>query len=540
MPSEAPEATRSPEEPAPLQGRLHPATLAFHLAGQIRAAFFPVVVALVAGRKVEWYLWAVLGFTGLSLLWALARYFTFSYRVAGGELVTTHGLIGRQERHIPLSRVQDIRLEQSILQRAFGVVKVDIETAGGAGAEASLSVLSVADAERLRQAVFAQVRGGDSQAVPAAPAAATDLGAAPAVFRARSEGTTIWQVPLKDLALAGLTANHIGTVMAVLIGGVALLDDLLPKEAEKEFYRRAASILMRGVEGAGAPPWLVITVAAVIAVGAAAVFSVAGSLLLYHGFRLGRDGEDLHRSYGLLTHRASRLPRRRIQILKVEEDFFRRLLGLATLRADTAGGRAASAEGAEGSGTGRDVVVPVIPRRAVADVLPHVFPDIDPEPQVWRAARAIRREAVPGVYAGLILSAVLSCGLWQLRRFVPELPLSPWWGALPLALIPVSVVTSLLSYRHLGYSLGERFFRVRRGPLRREEYIVPVRNVQTVILRRTPFDRRLKLARLQVDTAGQTYTGGGPQIEHLPADEAAALARTLAHRAETQRYHWES
>ena len=537
MPSDEPAA-------AALHGRLHPATLIFTVVGLVRSTFFPLVIALLAGRRVAWYLWAILGFAGLSLLWSVARYFTFTYSIAGGELVIRHGLVGKQERHIPLARVQDVRLEQGVVHRVFGVVKVDIETAGGSGAEASLSVLSVAEADRLRQAIFAQVPGAaaDGGADILALAAAA---AAPSVLRrSRGEGETLWQVPLKDLVLAGLTANHLGTVMAVLFGGFALVDDLVPEESEKQFYRAAARLLSRGLAQAGAAPWVVIGVAIAAGLASAAVFSVAGSILLYFGFRLGRDGEDLHRGYGLLTRRASRLPRRRIQVLKIEEEFLRRLLGLATLRADTAGGAATAASQQDGGAHGgRDVLVPVLPRASVPALLPQFFPDLEPEPETWRrvSPRAVRREALPGVWLSLFLSAGLTAVLWNVERLVPAgigLP-SLWWGALPLLLVPVSIVSSVLSYRHLGYALGARYFRTRRGALSRAEHIVPLRNVQAVILRQTPFDRRQRLARLQIDSAGQVYTGGGPQIEHLPVAEAIALARTLAREAERQRYRWD-
>ncbi|MGK0189696.1 MAG: membrane protein YdbS with pleckstrin-like domain, partial [Verrucomicrobiales bacterium] len=42
-----------------------------------------------------------------------------------------------------------------------------------------------------------------------------------------------------------------------------------------------------------------------------------------------------------------------------------------------------------------------------------------------------------------------------------------------------------------------------------------------------PFDRRLGLASVLVDAAGQTHTGGMPTIRHLPLDEARELAHFL-------------
>ena len=105
------------------------------------------------------------------------------------------------------------------------------------------------------------------------------------------------------------------------------------------------------------------------------------------------------------------------------------------------------------------------------------------------------------------------------------------WGLWPFALVPLVYLASVLSYRNLGYALGERFLRTRRGWIGHSIHVVPIRNVQAVVVRQTPFDRRLGLATVAVDTAGQAFTGGGPSIPSLPLREAHALAHILAHRA---------
>ena len=70
----------------------------------------------------------------------------------------------------------------------------------------------------------------------------------------------------------------------------------------------------------------------------------------------------------------------------------------------------------------------------------------------------------------------------------------------------------------------------------RSTRIVPIDKVQAVEVSQSPLDRRLGLATLTVDTAGQAYTGGGPEISNLPLDEARAIAWTLAHKASATRY----
>ncbi|HPU57001.1 MAG TPA: PH domain-containing protein, partial [Verrucomicrobiota bacterium] len=236
-------------------------------------------------------------------------------------------------------------------------------------------------------------------------------------------------------------------------------------------------------------------------------------------------GEDLHRSFGLLTRRSSSLPRRRIQVLKIEEKMLRRLLHLATLRADTAGSRP---DQGEGGTSGHDVLLPAVPRDEVEQMLPEFFPDFERSEAEWKrvSRRAIRR----GTAKGSLVCLVLAWGLWTVQEH--------WIALWPLALIPLVFVLNVLSYRHLGYWMGERFFCTRRGWLSRATHIVPIRNTQAVVIRQTPFDRRHRVATLIVDTAGQANTGGGPRIDNLPWNEALTVARTLARRAAETRYRW--
>ena len=112
------------------------------------------------------------------------------------------------------------------------------------------------------------------------------------------------------------------------------------------------------------------------------------------------------------------------------------------------------------------------------------------------------------------------------------------FGLWPLILLSLVCGVSVLRYYNLGYMFRERYLYTRRGWLSRSTHIVPVRNAQTVTLRQSPVSRRLGLATLIVDTAGQSYTGGGPMISNLPLEEAQSLASTLAHRAAAMHYQW--
>jgi putative membrane protein len=500
------------------QGRLHPLTLVFGLWRAARLLVPALLIYLVNGRRTDSTLLYLLCFSAaVSLLQSLLRYFSFSFRVENGELITRGGVLARNERHIPLARVQEISLEQGVLHRLLGVVDAQVQTASGQGAEASLSVLSQAEAERLRRAVFARDAAAQASAVgpQAEPSAAPPAAPRRVLFR----------LGPGDLALAGITSNHIVSALALTGALWTLADDLLPDRV----YRRLARLLygyflqLRSQDAADTLIASALLAALILGVGMAA--SVVGSVVRFYGFTLSLGGpgeEDLHRAYGLFTRRSSSLPRRRIQVLAVEESLLRRLFRLAAVRADVAGGVRED----DDDNKGQDVLLPVARRTEVDRLLPTFFPGLEADSAEWRRVSklAVRRATLKGA----AWCALAAAGLASLTRG----PRGLW----PLALVPVVYLLSAVSYRTLGYALGARYFRTRRGWLGRTLHLVPLNKVQAVVIRRTPFDRRLGLASLRVDTAGQAYTGGGPRISNLPIAEAEAIARTLARRAAATEY----
>jgi putative membrane protein len=399
--------------------------------------------------------------------------------------------------------VQEIRLEQHLLHRLFGVVDAQIETASGKGAEATLSVLSRAEAERLREAVFqrAPVKTPSGQLRP---------------VEALPEPQLVRRLTLGELALAGLTSNHL--VSALAIAGVVWQfgQEMLPRAMRARVQTFFTQTLLGWLaQGKLSAVWFWLGVIALLLV-IGMVFSVTGSIVRFFDFTLTQQGDGLQRRYGLFTRHSSNLPRRRIQVLKVEESLLRRFCKLAAISADISGGQ--REQGA--ASLGRDVLVPLLKRDECDGLLATFLPELQ-APAAWRpvSPRAIRRGTLKSVlWLGLLTAGLLA---WQ-----------PGWTALwPLLLIPIAYLIHRASYRHLGYARTAHYFFTRAGWLGRATLIVPISKIQGIAITQTPFDRRLGLAGLTVDTAGQAYTGGGPAIRNLPLTEAESLARALAQQA---------
>jgi uncharacterized membrane protein YdbT with pleckstrin-like domain len=252
------------------------------------------------------------------------------------------------------------------------------------------------------------------------------------------------------------------------------------------------------------------------------VFTVAAYVVRYFRFQLQRHDDMLSTSHGLLNLQHGSLARNRIQALKLEEALLRRWLGLASIHVDSAGDRHQVDENKQ-----RELLLPVARRPQAVEVARQAIPglvEIDPS---WNrvSRRAIRRGSNKGwlLVSLVMLLTALAAG-WFCLIWIPAFPLI--------------YLVNYQWYRHSGYWIDDDYFLWRSGWINRSTVCLPVRNVQNVSVTQNPFDRRLGLSSMSVDIAGQSNTGGGPRIKHLPLEEARRIQHQLTARADESEFVW--
>jgi len=105
----------------------------------IRIGYVLVLLAIVAGIvgaamvPQQWY-WMV-GVPTLLLIWPIRRHISQRFikgTIAGDKLRYEVGALSKSTRNISLPKVQDVRVDQSVMQRMFDIGNIAIETAGEA------------------------------------------------------------------------------------------------------------------------------------------------------------------------------------------------------------------------------------------------------------------------------------------------------------------------------------------------------------------------------------------------------------------------
>lgn len=487
------------------KGHLHPAILLLRLLDALRQTAVPLVLGIAVNR---WFLVLAIVLFVVHLGYSLARYLTLEYTLTAQELRVREGLLERQERRIPLDRIQDLGFESTILRRVLGLTVVLVETASGRGVEARLDALSRPDADHLREILLAARQ--QLATVSPSPAVAAEPAAAAPEPRPPEPEWIVHRSTTSDLLLRGLTDLRLSAFVVTGFAALQLADQI------------GFAVQLKGV-AAGFRDWLaqfspmllaLLLLSMLLAiVGLGVVTTTLGNLVQFHGFVLTLRGDVLQRRFGLLTTRQKTLPRARIQRVTIEQPWLRRLLGLAAVKADSAG--ASRSEGTDTTG-GWDVVVPLSRLPAADAVLPALLPGLERATFGWQ--RGSRRLILRTTAQGVLFAALLVPLSWQAMG---------QWALLLLLVVPLWALVGLLVWQNLGFALGQEFFALQHGVVGRYLAYVPTAKVQAVVVHQSPIAQLLGLAELTVYVAG----GSPTRLPDLTLEDARRLAAELGHLA---------
>lgn len=263
------------------------------------------------------------------------------------------------------------------------------------------------------------------------------------------------------------------------------------------------------------------------------VLGIGAGFLSWYFTRYVIDGTELRINRGVFTKSVRRIPYERLQSVDIAEPFIARLLGLAELRIEMAGGRdsrtplrfltldearslravlLARAHGEDAGGEAspreeqRSVITTVSPERIVVGTL----------------------LSLDFLFAAVGTVALIVAAVWfgQLLALLG--------GIVPLGSWLVGIIGSRV-IQQWGFTLsrGERGLRIERGLLSRTSQTIPYERVQGIAIKEPFVWRRLGWQRLEVDVAGYAAqrtddNGSSSSSTLLPISDRALAAAIIA------------
>ncbi|ARA94870.1 hypothetical protein AWN76_018060 [Rhodothermaceae bacterium RA] len=508
----ADDATPLADEATPLADghRLHPMTLVQRLLLSLPGLVLLLLPVLRAPNRDAWLSVAfAVTYAVVALPLIVLRYLRFRYRITPRELIIESGVLTRRQRNIPVERIQNVEIEQSLLPRLFGTAKVKIETAGSSGTEGVLEFVGLDEARRIRQILRTYQQHQAAASLPPPPSGeAHAAGKAPAAGEAAGAetdpgaGTELLALPLRHVLLSGVFRFSL-LYIALIFSGLQYLN----VEPEEMVDWMTGPRLDAFVAAVGDSPYLAAAAGILLAALLSWLTGILVNLNKYHRFRLWLDAGKLHKRHGLLTVSEGTIPLRRVQALILRTNPLMERFGWFALQLQTMG--------LDVDQQGYQVAVPFAQKDDVLRIAGHIYPFSLPE-----AFRPVSRITIRRAFVRYTLALLAVVG--PLAYFWRE----ALWG---LVLLPALLYAAVLHYRYHGYAVQDGALFVRRGIIRRYLWIVPVHKFQVFYASASLFQRRLGVKSLLVDTAG-AGSFAYPEIVDLPAGEADALLDDLYRR----------
>ncbi len=418
----------------------------------------------------------IVAFGGFSAL----AWWRYTFQVLDDELVVTKGIVRVVRLNVPIERIQSIAIEQQLLHRLTGLVKVAVDTAGSNEAEFSIDAVARPVAEELQR-----------RAVTAVPTPVKIGSALPPPVLAQDrvvfthDGRRLLAMALTMWPLTGLLV--LGPLLA--FGG--------------DFFNRLPDV------GLGDQPfrwwWVPVGIAGFI------VFSVVLNIIRVFlqdwELSLRASATSLRRTSGLLSKTNTASSVDRIQMVTSAQNPLQRRARLRNIELATVGQRSLSVDGCD------DAQFTTVLTLAAVTPIDELLLDRRIHPAaIWLAVRN-----------ATVVCALLTGALFWLIG---------WWSPLVLSSIPLVWATTRLNVANFRWGLGQQLASSSHVlSLRTEQALLHKTNAVTVT--QSIFERRRGLGRVQLATAS-----GAISIGMIPIEEAQAARDTILHAVETDTRPW--
>ena len=479
--------------------RLHPISIFFDVIKIMKDALLPFALilfsSLLQGKfgNLIWLAIAIPAVIGLSIGWGVLSWLRYHYTIEEGVLKVERGVLIRKKQYIAQSRIQTIDVVEGLFQRLFGVVKLQVQTAGGQKPEAIMSAVSRADAEYLRRRLLEKANEQLGENESAAEEDTNEMKSIVDVeelFLRLTEGR---------LLIKAITSGSIGVMASFLAAGYTQIGNFFGDDHILNLFT----------------DWLFdvpvfLTILGVLIVSW--VLSIGGTVLKYYGFSIQLSGEKLHISRGLLERRQVAIPVTRIQAIRIVESPLRQAFGWISVYVESAG---------YGKGKGESTLLfPLLKKSELHDFTANLIPQFQIDYTLNRLPRrAWRKYLVQHTTVALLIAA----------PFCYFAPL----GLLALLLVPLSIAWGYLKYKESGWDWIEssRMLIMRSRLIERTIVYIPKKRIQYYELSQSPFQRQSDLATIVATVASNGQTGSSFKVKHIAGEDCSYLLKVLRNKA---------
>lgn len=476
--------------------RLHPVSAIISSVKALKSMILPVAIIIVSNGfnfslnfRSEHFLETVLLFgvwgigAVLALVGGIVKWRTFVYWFEDGELRVKYGLFVKKKRYIPFERIQSLNYHEGIFHRIFGLVKVQVETAGNKGGKPEVELTAI-------QKIAADVIEEEMRRAKTQIAQPLDVEQSHAQIE-EVMVPVIYRMSMRDLLVLATTSGGIGVVLSGVAAVISQFSDIIPYE---EVFHEVADFVKIGA--------FLVALMVMFVLIIAWLLSVVITLVNYYDYAVRIEDEKLMITKGLLEKKRITLPLNRIQAIRIVENPLRQIFGFATVVVESAGGNG------EKGGDKKIALFPLIKKQDCVQTLEQLFPEMNWHPEFIKAPKRAR----PFFYRidFFWLVPIIGASSYFLYPY----------GLLAFLLIPLIIFLGIWQHRTAGYMIDGKQLTMQYRIFSRITLFMEKKRIQSMESSQTYFQKRKQVMSIKATVmSGMTgMTGNVPSLEQQDAE----------------------
>lgn len=482
--------------------RLHPISAIITSAKALKSMIFPLIIIIATNgfhfslnfhSDNFWRTFFLFGVWGvgaiLALVSGIVKWRTFVYWFEDGELRIKYGLFVKKKRYIPFERIQSLNYNEGIFHRIFGLVKVQVETAGSKDRKPEVeltairkSAADVIELEMRRAKNQVNEQMNDEQSL-------IEEVSVP----------TIYHMSIRDLLILAITSGGIGVVLSGVAAIISQLSDIIPYE---EIFSELADFAKIGA--------FLVALTVIVSLILAWFVSFVITLINYYEYTVRIEDEKLIITKGLIEKKRITLPLNRIQAIRIVENPVRQLFGYATVVVESAGGN-----GGEGNDK-KITLFPLIQKQDCLGTLEQLFPQLNWRPEfIYSPERA--RPFFYRIDFVWLIPIIGACSYF----------LYPY-GLLSLLLMPLTILIGIWQHKSAGYMIDGKQLTMQYRVFSRTTFFMEKKRIQSIETTQTYFQKRKGVTSVKA-TVMSGMTGMAGNVRNLEQQDAETILSWYEH-----------
>lgn len=482
--------------------RLHPVSAIITSVKALKSMILPIAIIIISNgfnfslnfRSDHFFetilLFGVWGVAALlALVGGIIKWRTFVYWFEDGELRVTYGLFVKKKRYIPFERIQSLNYNEGVFHRIFGLVKVQVETAGSKGGKPEVELTAIRKAAA--DVIELEMRHAKNEAVQQQDQMQVVEEAIPTPM--------IYHMSMRDLLVLATTSGGIGVVLSGLAAVASQFSDIIPYET---VFHELADFVKIGA--------FLVALTVMVVLIVAWIVSVVITLINYYDYTVRIEEEKLIITKGLLEKKRITLPLNRIQAIRIVENPLRQLTGYATVVVESAGGNG------ENGNDKKISLFPLIKKPDCMQTLEQLFPEMNWQPTFTRSPKRAR----PFFYRIDFFWLVPIIGA-SIYFFYP-------YGLLSLLLIPLTMLLGIWQHKTAGYQIDGKQLAMQYRVFSRITLIMEKKRIQSIESTQSYFQKRKNVMSVKATVmSGATGTTGS--VSSLEQQDAETILTWYEH-----------